>query len=142
MRAKLVLLVLPLFMVGALAFGSSSADASGQEMMKKDETVAKPAPRRQRARGRAQRGVPTGVSNCVNRLIQIAEAEPLVEYGGQAEQIVNNGLLWNDPKSKCYIGDDSKLKLKVSEMAKAWRTKDAATVRSLLQEIRSAVPQT
>ena len=70
------------------------------------------------------------------------EAEPLVEYGGQAEQIVNNGLLWNDPKSKCYIGDDSKLKLKVSEMAKAWRTKDAATVRSLLQEIRSAVPQT
>ncbi|HWP44425.1 MAG TPA: hypothetical protein VNO14_14360 [Blastocatellia bacterium] len=141
MRAKLVLLVLFVFLFAALASGDSGTSASAQEAMKKAEGAGqeqKPQPRRARSRG--TRGVPKGVQNCVDRLIQIASADPLPAYGGQAEQIVNSGLLWNDPKSNCAIGEDTKLRLKVSEMANAWRMKDAAKVRSLLDEIKSAIP--
>lgn len=144
MRAKLVLLVLPLFVAGALAFDLSTVDVSAQEaMMKQGETggqQATPRPRR-RSRARATRGVPKGVSKCLERLTELASAEPMAAYEGQAQQIVNDGLLSNDPKSNCSIGDDAKLRLKVTEMATAWRAKDASKVQSLLQEIKSAAPQ-
>ena len=102
----------------------------------------KPARRRARRGGsRAARGVPSGVQNCIDRLIEIATPDPLVAYEGQASQIVNNGLMWNDPKSKCSVGADTSLRLKLSNLATAWTQKDAAKVRSLLQEIKSAAPQ-
>jgi hypothetical protein len=44
-------------------------------------------------------------------------------------------LLWNDAKSKCSIGDDQEKRMKLFNLAKAWRTKDTATVRSILQEL-------
>jgi hypothetical protein len=74
-------------------------------------------------------------------LIKIAEKDPLVEYGGRAEKIINEGLMWNDPKSNCYVGDDINLRKKILDLANAWRAKDASKVRSLLQEIKSAAPQ-
>ena len=86
-------------------------------------------------------GVPTGVQNCLDHLIEMASADPLIAYEGHPSEIINNGLLWNDPKSKCSVGADSSLRLKVSNLATAWQQKDAATVRSLLQEIKSAAPQ-
>jgi hypothetical protein len=143
MRPKLVLSVISLLLFVALAFEPPAIGASAQEaMMKKGESGPTAATSRpQRNRRRARRGVPKGVHNCIDRLIEIATADPLVDYAGQPEQIVNNGLLWNDPKSNCYVGDDGKLRLKISEMANAWRAKDASKVRSMLQEIKSAAPQ-
>jgi hypothetical protein len=49
--------------------------------------------------------------------------------------------MWNDAKSNCSIGVDQDLRLKVNRMSTAWQLKDAATVRSLLAEIKSAAPQ-
>jgi len=145
MRAKLVLLVLPLFLVAAFWFGLPPASASAQETMKQTEgggqQAQKPRQRRGRARGRMMRGVPKGVQACIDHLTEMASADPLIAYEGHPQEIVNNGLLWNDPKSRCSIGDDGKLRLKVSELASAWQAKDAAKVRSLLQEIKSAAPQ-
>ena len=102
-------------------------------------TQKKPKPRKPRPK--APTGVPKGVQACIDRLIQIASADPLPEYGGQAEQIINGGLLWNDPKSKCSIGSDQALRNKVSAVVTAWREKNAEKVRSLLQELKSAAPQ-
>jgi len=101
-----------------------------------------PAQKRRRPRPRADQGVPKGVQNCIDALIKIAEKDPLVEYGGRAEKIVNEGLLWNDPKSNCYVGDDVNLRKKILDMANAWRAKDAGKVRSMLQEIKNEAPQT
>jgi hypothetical protein len=105
-------------------------------------TPAQAKPRRSRGqrRGRGNnpkmmRGVPNGVENCLNHLAQMAAADPLIEYEGHPSEIINNGLLWNDAKSKCSLGDDQDKRKKVFEIANAWRTKDAAKVRSLLQEL-------
>ena len=87
------------------------------------------------------RGVPSGMKNCLDHLSQMAANDPLIDYEGHPSEIINNGLLWNDPKSKCSVGSDSALRLKVSNLATAWKMKDAAKVRSLLDEIKSAAPQ-
>ena len=83
-----------------------------------------------------------GPQDCVNWLIKWAEKDPLIAYEGKPEDTVNNKLLWNDAKSKCYVGGDQAMRNNLFELAKAWRMKDAATVRSKLQEIKSALPQT
>ena len=83
---------------------------------------------------RMMAGVPMGVENCLNHLAKMAAADPLIDYEGHPSEIVNNGLLWNDPKSKCAVSDEGQRK-KIFELANAWRTKDAAKVRSLLQEM-------
>ena len=87
------------------------------------------------------RGVPTGVQNCLDHLIEMASADPLIPYEGHPQEIINNGLLWNDPKSKCSVASDASLRGKVFDVSTAWRMNDAAKVRSLLQEIKSAAPQ-
>jgi hypothetical protein len=107
-----------------------------------EEKAKKPVRRRARRGGaRSKRGVPTGVQNCIDRLIELATPDPLVAYDGQPSEIVNNGLMWNDPKSKCSVGADTSLRLKITNMATAWNQKEADKVRSLLQEIKSAAPQ-
>jgi hypothetical protein len=106
-----------------------------------EQTPPAAGQRRRRPRSGTNRGVPKGVQACIDRLIEIASADPLPAYGGQAEEIINNGLLWNDPKSRCSLGDNHALRMKVFEVVKAWRAKDAGTVRSLLQEVKSAAPQ-
>ncbi|HEU4388975.1 MAG TPA: hypothetical protein VFV34_14340 [Blastocatellia bacterium] len=98
-------------------------------------------PKAKKRKPKAPTGTPKGVQACIDRLIQIASADPLPAYEGQPETIINGGLLWNDPKSKCSIGDDQALRAKVGAVAKAWREKNADQVRSLLQELKSAAPQ-
>lgn len=107
---------------------------------------AKPPARRRARRGggrraKAHRGVPSGVQNCIDHLIEMASADPLVAYEGHPSEIINNGLMWNDPKSKCSVGADTSLRLKISNLTTAWNQKEADKVRSLLQEIKSAAPQ-
>jgi len=95
-----------------------------------------------KAKTKVMRGVPTGVQACLDHLSQMASTEPITPYEGHPSEIINNGLLWNDAKSKCSIGTDPQLRLKVGKMATAWSQKDAATVKSLLEEIKSAAPKT
>jgi type IV secretory pathway VirB10-like protein len=101
----------------------------------------KPKPKPKRKAKQAMKGVPSGVSNCLKHLSQMASKDPLLPYEGHPEEIVNNGLLWNDPKSKCSVGSDENMRKKVADLAKAWRMKDAATVRSTLQELEGMAPK-
>ena len=91
---------------------------------------------------KVMRGVPAGVQACLEHLSQMAATEPMTPYEGHPAEIINNGLLWNDANSKCSIGTDQQLRLKVGNLATAWRRKDAAAVKSLLEEIKSAAPKT
>jgi hypothetical protein len=89
----------------------------------------------------AMAGVPSGVSNCIKHLSEMASKDPLIMFEGHPEEVVNNGLLWNDPKSKCSVGSDENMRQKVFELANAWRMKDAARVRSILQELEGMSPK-
>jgi hypothetical protein len=99
----------------------------GQTMM-----AAKPKPKPKR---RAQAGIPKGIPGCIKQLTQLAAKDPLIDYDGRPSDIVNGGLLWNDEKSRCSVAADEAKKKKVLDLAGAWRRKDAAQVRSLLQEL-------
>ncbi len=121
---------------------AATEQAPATEAPQAAETMAPKKPARRRARrGAAMRGVPSGVKACLDHLSQMAANDPLIDYEGHPSEVINNGLLWNDPKSKCSIGSDSSLRLKVSNLASAWMMKDAAKVRSLLEEIKAAAPQ-
>jgi hypothetical protein len=143
MKAMLVSKVALVLALGLLISGSSIAlpvqQAPKTAQKTGQETQAKKVQKKKRKTKTA--GIPKGVQACIDRLVEIASTDPLPEYGGQAEDIVNNGLLWNDPKSKCSIGSDQALRSKVSSVATAWREKNAEKVRSLLQEIKAAAPQ-
>ena len=95
-----------------------------------------------KTKAKVMRGVPSGVQACLEHLSQMAATEPMTPYEGHPAEIINNGLLWNDAKSKCSIGTDPQLRLKVGKLSTAWRQKDAAAVKSLLEEIKSAAPKT
>jgi hypothetical protein len=132
-KATLALSVAVVMAASTVAFAIQDPAPKPQEevvMMKKK------APRKKRTPA----GIPKGPQACVDRLIQIASAEPFPAYGRQAAQIVNNGLLWDNPKSKCSVGSDQALRTKVSTMVTAWNEKNAEKTRSLLQEIKAAVP--
>ena len=86
-------------------------------------------------------GVPKGCQACLDHLIKMAAADPLIAYEGHPEEVLNGGLLWNSPESKCSLGADIELRKKGLALSIAWRKKDAAAVRSLLQELKSAAPQ-
>jgi hypothetical protein len=134
MKAKLVTLGMAVVLAVALVFEVSTITSANQENANTAAT-AKPRKKRMRkpgGRSRMMAGVPMGVENCLNHLAKMAAADPLIDYEGHPSEIVNNGLLWNDPKSKCAITDEAQRK-KVFDLANAWRMKDAATVRSVLQ---------
>ena len=76
-------------------------------------------------------GVPKGVDKCIEHLIEMASEDPMTPYEGHPQEIINNGLLWNNAKSKCSIGDNHSLRLKLSELSKAWRENDTSKVRSV-----------
>lgn len=101
-----------------------------------EKPMAKPKPKRKASM--AMSGVPNGVPNCIKHLAKMAEKDPLINYDGHPSEIVNGGLLWNDPKSHCSVASDEAMKKKVLDLATAWRAKDSATVRSLLAELGSA----
>lgn len=105
-----------------------AADA-GQTTM-----AAKPKPKPKK-KAAAMGGVPKGVPACIKQLTQLAAKDPLIDYYGRPSDIINGGLLWNDPKSRCSVADDETKKKKVLDLASAWRRKDASQVRSLLQEL-------
>lgn len=84
---------------------------------------------------RGMAGVPSGVSSCIKHLSNMASKDPLVAYEGHPEEIVNNGLMWNDPKSKCSVGSDESARKKLAEITNAWRMKDGVKVRALLQDL-------
>jgi len=94
-----------------------------------------------RKKPNAMAGVPSGVANCVKHLSEMAAKDPLIAYEGHPSEIVNNGLLWNDPKSKCSVGSDENMRQKVFDLATAWRMNDAAKVRSILQELEGMSPK-
>jgi hypothetical protein len=127
-------------MVSSVAAAQKAAPKSSEAPAAGAAQEMKPRPKKKR-RPKASAGIPKGVQACIDRLIEIASADPLPAYGGQAEEIINGGLLWNDPKSKCSVGQDQSLRNKVSAVATAWREKNADKVRSLLQELKSAAPQ-
>lgn len=106
--------------------------ATAREMNGSESAAQRP---RSRTRQKAMRGVPSGVDNCMKHLAEMAQMEPLPDYEGHPSEIINNGLLWNDAKSKCSIGDDQAKRLQLFELSKAWRMKDTARVRSILQEL-------
>jgi hypothetical protein len=143
-RVTLILTLSVLVVASSVAVAGQTAPAkpsgkkapAGQEM----KTPAKKKPAKRKG-AKSPAGIPKGVQACIDRLIAIASAEPFPAYGGQAEQIINGGLLWDNPKSKCSIGSDQSLRSKVSAVATAWREKNAEKVRSLLQELKSAAPQ-
>jgi hypothetical protein len=70
--------------------------------------ATKPAPKKvvHRKKPNAMTGIPSGVANCVKHLSEMAAKDPPIPYEGHPSEIVNNGLLWNDPKSKCSVGSD------------------------------------
>jgi hypothetical protein len=103
-----------------------------------EKPMAKPKPKRKAKASQAMSGVPNGVPNCIKHLAKMAEKDPLINYDGHPSEIVNNGLLWNDPKSHCSVASDDAMKKKVVDLATAWRAKDSAKVRSLLEELGSA----
>lgn len=97
--------------------------------------AAKPKPKPKKKAPAAMAGVPKGVPACIKRLTQLAAKDPLIDYDGRPSEIINGGLLWNDPKSRCSVAGDEAKKKKVLDLAGAWRRKDASQVRSLLQEL-------
>jgi 3-oxoacyl-ACP reductase-like protein len=105
--------------------------------------ATKPAPKKviHRKKPNAMTGIPSGVANCVKHLSEMAAKDPLIAYEGHPSEIVNNGLLWNDPKSKCSVGSDENMRQKVFDLATAWRMNDAAKVRSILQELEGMSPK-
>ncbi|MEK6408889.1 MAG: hypothetical protein AABN34_18350 [Acidobacteriota bacterium] len=108
------------------------APAAGEATM---AAKPKPKPKPKRKASMAMAGVPMGVPACIKHLTKMAEKDPLIDYDGHPSEIINGGLLWNDPKSRCSIAGDEATKKKVVELAIAWRSKDASKVRSLLQEL-------
>src|SRR4051812_13224995 len=137
MRAKLVTLGVAVVVVAAMVFEVSTVTFANQANANKTAAPAKMKKKRTRKPGHKSRmmsGVPMGVDNCLNHLAQMAAADPLIDYEGHPSEIINNGLLWSDPKSKCAVTDATQ-RGKVFELANAWRMKDAAKVRSTLQEL-------
>jgi len=106
------------------------APAAGETTM-----AAKPKPKPKKKAASAMAGVPKGVPACIKHLTQMAAKDPLIAYDGHPSEIINGGLLWNDPKSRCSIASDEAMKKRVIELAGAWRRKDASQVRSILAEL-------
>ena len=99
---------------------------------------AKPKPKPKPKKKAAMAGVPKGVPNCIKHLSQMAAKDPLIDYFGHPSEIINDGLLWNDPKSHCSVAGDDAMKKKVLDLADAWRKKDATQVRSILGELEAS----
>jgi cobalamin biosynthesis Mg chelatase CobN len=120
---------------GRASHRSTTEAASSAETAQAAQPRSKRAGRRKGAK--AMRGVPHGVSACIEHLLEMAKAgEP---YEGHPREIINNGLLWNNPKSHCAVTDQS-LRKKISDAATYWQLKQMDKVISLLEEVKSALP--
>jgi hypothetical protein len=144
MKVSMSLAVVVLLGVSAVA-NAGNIQADQMKPAESGQTMApKKAKKKQKAKkpgAMAMTGVPKGVQACIDHLIKMAEKEPLVDYEGHPSEIINGGLMWNSPESKCSLGDNLDLRKKAADVSVAWRKKDVAAVRSLLQELKSAAPQ-
>ena len=124
---------------------TKNANTAGPAQAAAPAAAAKPAAKKpvhhKKKANNAMAGVPTGVGNCIKHLSEMASKDPLIMFEGHPEEVVNNGLLWNDPKSKCSVGNDGNMRQKVFELATNWQMKDAAKVRSILQELEGMSPK-
>jgi hypothetical protein len=144
---KVLLSISVVFVLGAFAVANAGTIQADQ--MKPAEPAKTMAPKKGKAKkpkgkkaaSMSMAGIPKGAQACIDHLIKMAEKDPLIDYEGHPEEIINGGLMWNDPKSRCSLGGDAELMKKAAAVATAWRKKDAATVRSLLAELKSAAPQ-
>ena len=135
MRSKLLTLFMAFAVMVALASLLSVAALANPQNANKAATPAKPkAHKRKKVAASASAGIPTGLQNCLNRLATLAAKEPFPSFEGQPEEIINNGMLWNDPKAKCAVTDQAQRE-KLFDLATAWRLKEADKVRSGLQEM-------
>jgi len=119
----------------------SASKASNSQAAAPATTAEKPkAKKPARRHPKEAVGVPKGVGACVAKLEQLASKEPMTPYEKGPEQIINNGLLWNDPHSKCSVGSDQTVRNKVFAVATAWQQKDSGKVQSALADLKSSVP--
>ena len=130
--SKMVSVFLVVMLAPVLALAQADKDTKPANTM-----AAKPKASH-KAKHPAMKGVPRGVGSCLDHLIKMAAADPLIPYEGHPSEIINNGLLWNDQHSNCSVGTDQGLRDKVAAVALAWNLKDAARVRALLEEVKSA----
>jgi len=123
------------------AAAKPATPAPAQAAAPAEKPAAAKKPVRRKKKTAAMAGVPSGVGNCIKHLSQMAAKDPLIAYEGHPEEVINNGLLWNDPKSKCSVGSDENMRKKVADLASKWRMHDAAAVRSILQELEGMSPK-
>ena len=146
MKSRVAILAVVVFVClcasSALAYPAQTPPAKSEQTMAPTKKAGGRKAGGRKTKTKVMRGVPSGVQACLEHLSQMAATEPMTPYEGHPAEIINNGLLWNDAKSKCSIGTDPALRLKVGNLATAWRQKEAATVKSLLEEIKSAAPKT
>ena len=114
------------------ATNSQAAPAAAGEQPK----ARKPA----RKHPKETMGIPSGAGACVAKLEQLASKEPMTPFENGPDQIINNGLLWNDPHSKCSVGSDQTVRNKVFAVATAWQQKNSSGVQSALADLKSSVP--
>jgi hypothetical protein len=138
---KVLLSVTAIAVFSLFSVVNITAQQTEQPMMTTQKKTAKKPRGKKKAGMMANAPVPKGVQKCIDHLMEMANAEPMTPYDGHPRKIINEGLMWNDAKSNCSIGTDQALRLKVSQLSTAWQMKDAAKVRTLLGEIKSAAPQ-
>ncbi|MBI3653593.1 MAG: hypothetical protein HY231_21390 [Acidobacteria bacterium] len=144
---KVLLSLSVVFLLGVAVVANAGTNQADQMKPAEPAKTAAPQkakakkPKAKKAASMHMAGVPKGVQACLDHLVKMAEKDPLMAYEGRPEEIINGGLLWNDTKSRCSLGTDVELRKKAAAVADAWRKKDAAAVRSLLQELKSAAPQ-
>jgi len=140
MRVKLFTTGVAILLTAVMAIDLSPAAAMAQGNSNANKGKAASHKAHRTAKGKGMRGVPHGVAACIEHLQAMAAADPLIPYDGHPSEIVNNGLLWNNPKSHCSVGDNTAVRDKIVDAATAWKQKDAAKVRSLLDEAKAAAP--
>src|SRR5205085_9001958 len=133
MRSKLLTLFMAVAVVVALAAELSVAALAYQGNANKAAAPAKKARAKKRKKPMSHvAAIPTTPQDCLNRLATLAAREPLPAYEGEPMKIVNEGLLW--ATGKCAVTDQAQ-RLKLADLANKWRMKDAAAVRSALQDL-------
>jgi hypothetical protein len=132
MRSKLLTLFMAVAVVVALAAEFSVATLAYQGNANKAATPAKPKAKKRKKPASHAMAMPTTPQDCLNRLATLAAREPLPAYEGEPMKIINDGLLWTN--GKCAVTDQAQ-RGKLLDVANKWRMKDAAGVRSGLQEL-------
>jgi hypothetical protein len=119
----------------------SASKASNSQAATAAATGEQPKPKKPaRKHPKEAVGIPSGAGACVAKLEQLASKQPLTPYEKGPEQIINNGLLWNDPHSKCSVGSDQAVRNKVFAVATAWQQKDSGKIQGALAELKSSLP--